>query len=73
MKELADDGVIVRVGCGVYARVIKSPFYGRPIPKEVSVSIGLESISKKWTMPIQNWKAALNRFTIMFDERMPQH
>jgi putative transposase len=24
-------------------------------------------------MPIQNWKAALNRFTIMFDERMPQH
>ncbi len=31
------------------------------------------NISKKWTMPIQNWKAALNRFTIMFDERMPQH
>jgi putative transposase len=24
-------------------------------------------------MPIQNWKAALNRFTIMFEERMPQH
>ena len=22
---------------------------------------------------IQNWKAALNRFTIMFEERMPQH
>jgi putative transposase len=33
----------------------------------------LNNISKKWTMPIQNWKAALNRFTIMFDERMPQH
>jgi putative transposase len=35
--------------------------------------LAIRNISKKWTMPIQNWKAALNRFTIMFDERMPQH
>ena len=26
--------------------------------------------SKKWTMPIRDWKAALNRFTIQFEERM---
>jgi hypothetical protein len=35
--------------------------------------LALRNISKKWTIPIQNWKAALNRFTIMFGERMPQH
>lgn len=35
--------------------------------------LAIRNISKKWTMPIQNWKAALNRFTIMFDERMPRH
>ena len=35
--------------------------------------LALRNISKKWTMPIQNWKAALNRFTILFEERMPQH
>ena len=35
--------------------------------------LALRNIIKKWTMPIQNWKAALNRFTILFDERMPQH
>ncbi len=35
--------------------------------------LALRNISKKWTMPIQNWKVALNRFTIMFDERMSQH
>ena len=34
--------------------------------------LALRNISKKWTMPIHNWKAALNRFTIMFDERMPK-
>ncbi len=30
----------------------------------------LNNISKKWTMPIRDWKAALNRFTIQFEERM---
>lgn len=33
--------------------------------------LALNNISKKWTMPIRDWKAALNRFTIMFGERMP--
>jgi len=35
--------------------------------------LALENISKKWTMPIRDWKAALNRFTIQFGDRMPQH
>ncbi len=34
--------------------------------------LALRNISKKWTMPIRDWKAALNRFTIQFDERLPQ-
>ena len=34
--------------------------------------LALRNISRKWTMPIRDWKAALNRFTIEFDERMPQ-
>lgn len=35
--------------------------------------LALENISKKWTMPIRDWKAALNRFTIQFEDRMPLH
>ncbi len=34
--------------------------------------LAIRNISKKWTVPIRDWKAALNRFTIQFDERMPQ-
>ena len=34
--------------------------------------LALQNISRKWTMPIRDWKAALNRFTIQFDDRMPQ-
>jgi putative transposase len=35
--------------------------------------LAIRNISKKWTMPIRDWKAALNRFTIQFEDRMPQH
>jgi putative transposase len=34
--------------------------------------LALNNISKKWSMPIRDWKAALNRFTIQFEDRMPQ-
>ena len=35
--------------------------------------LALRNISQKWTMPIRDWKAALNRFTIQFEERMTNH
>jgi putative transposase len=34
--------------------------------------LALNNISKKWSMPIRDWKAALNRFTIQFEDRMAQ-
>jgi len=33
--------------------------------------LALMNISKKWMMPLHDWKAALNRFTILFENRMP--
>lgn len=33
--------------------------------------MALEKISKKWTRPIKNWPAALNRFAIEFEGRVP--
>jgi putative transposase len=32
--------------------------------------LALRNISKKWTMPIKDWKAALTRFTIEFGDRL---
>jgi putative transposase len=29
-------------------------------------NLALNNISKKWTMPLRDWKAALTRFTIQF-------
>jgi len=36
------------------------------------VYLAIEAASKKWTKPIRDWKAALNRFMIEFPERMPE-
>jgi transposase-like protein len=33
--------------------------------------LAINGISKKWTMPIRNWKAALNQFVILFGDRVP--
>ena len=35
--------------------------------------LALKNISKKWTMPIRDREAALNRFAIQFEERVKQH
>jgi putative transposase len=34
--------------------------------------LAIQNISKKWTMPIRDWKGALNRFSILFEDRIPQ-
>ncbi len=37
------------------------------------VYLAIQSASKKWTMPIRDWKPALNRFIIEFEEQIAPH
>lgn len=37
------------------------------------IYLAIEAASKKWTMPIRNWKPALNRFMIEFEEQLAPH
>ena len=32
--------------------------------------LGLQNVAKRWSLPIRDWKAALNQFVILFPERM---
>jgi putative transposase len=34
--------------------------------------LAIRGVSKKWTMPIRDWKQALNYFAIMFSDRFPE-
>ena len=36
------------------------------------VYLAIHEASKHWTMPIRGWKAALNHFAIVFEDRLPQ-
>jgi putative transposase len=36
-----------------------------------SVYLAIANIAKKWTMPIKDWNAALNRLAIEFEDRFP--
>jgi transposase-like protein len=57
--------------------VLKQMEAGRKVPEsawEAAMKLlymALEHIAKKWTMPVRNWKAALQRFAIMFGDRVP--
>jgi len=58
--------------------VIRKAIRNRKIfpSKESAVKIvylAIREASKKWTMPIKNWTAALNRFAIAYEDRFPQH
>jgi transposase-like protein len=37
------------------------------------VYLATQNASKKWTMPIRNWKSALNRFMIEFEDRLSDY
>jgi len=36
------------------------------------VYLAIHEASKRWTLPIRGWKAALNYFAILFEDRLPQ-
>ena len=37
------------------------------------IYLAIRDASKKWTMPIRNWKAAMNRFLILFEDRLADY
>jgi transposase-like protein len=37
------------------------------------VYLAIKDASKKWTMPIQNWRQAMSRFIIEFEDRVEKH
>ncbi len=34
--------------------------------------LAIQQVSKRWTMPIKDWKQALNRFAISYPDRFPE-
>jgi len=59
-------------------RVIRKAIKNRKIfPNDDStkkvIYLAIRSASKKWSMPIHHWKAAMNRFIIEFENRLKNY
>ncbi|MFB9087439.1 transposase [Erwinia tracheiphila] len=37
------------------------------------IYLAIQSASKKWSMPVQNWRLAMSRFIIEFGDRLSVH
>ena len=37
------------------------------------IYMAIHEASKRWTLPIKNWKGALNHFAILFEDRLPSN
>lgn len=46
IREIVNDGVLVRVGYGVYVRARPSTISGKPVPVSPLIKIGLETMRK---------------------------
>ena len=44
-----------------------------PTPESVKkvLYLAIDRISKRWSLPIRDWVAALNHFSIVFEDRIP--
>ena len=53
---------------------LKRESYSQQMIQQMKVVyLVIQAASKKWTMPIRNWKPALNRFMIEFEERLAEY
>ena len=46
--------------------------YPNPASAIKLVYLAIHEASRRWTMPLKGWKAALNQFAILFESRLPQ-
>ena len=58
----------------VIRKALKNESSSQPmmLPRKWSI-LRYKKLRKKWTMPIRNWKPALNRFIIKFEDRLKEY
>lgn len=54
-------------------KLVKKNQRRMPSVEDKVIYLATQQASKKWTMPIRNWKPALNRFMIEFEERLTDY
>jgi transposase-like protein len=69
-KAIYTTNAIESLNSVVRAAVNKRKVFTNEDSAKKVIFLAVEQASRKWTMPIQNWKSALNRFVILFEDRL---
>lgn len=69
-KAIYTTNAIESLNSVVRAAVNKRKVFTNEDSAKKVIFLAIEQASRKWTLPIQNWKSALNRFAILFEDRL---
>ena len=64
-------GALFAEGLKIRRAVLGPDYVDQSLARADEFMMAIQNIAKKWTMPIHNWKPALNCFAIEFADRFP--
>ncbi|MDK9365762.1 IS256 family transposase [Lelliottia wanjuensis] len=72
-KAIYTTNAIESLNCVIRAAIKKRKVFPTDDSVRKVVYLAIQSASKKWSMPIQNWRLAMSRFIIEFGDRLSDH
>ena len=72
-KAIDTTNAIESLNCVIRKAVKKRKLFPTDDSAEKVIYPAIMEASKKWTMPIRNWRLAPNRFMIEFDHRLADY
>ncbi len=69
-KAIYTTNAIESLNSAIHKAIKKRKLFPHDDSAKKVIYLAIEQASKKWTMPIRNWKTALNRFMIEFEDRL---
>lgn len=72
-KAIYTTNAIESLNCVIRAAIKKRKVFPTDDSVRKVIYLAIEDASKKWSMPIQNWRLAMSRFIIEFGDRLSDH
>lgn len=72
-KAIYTTNAIESLNCVIRAAIKKRKVFPTDDSVRKVIYLAIKDASKKWSMPIQNWRLAMSRFIIEFGDRLSDH
>ena len=72
-KAIYTTNAIESLNCVIRKAIKKRKLFPTEDAARKVIYLAIQELAKKWTMPIRNWKMALNRFMIEFQDRLNEY